>query len=236
MMPPSRTSEITAIGMAGRFPGASNPDELFRIILEKREALTTFPERELASLPFKDVAYIPKRGTIPDVEDFNLAELGLKERRSENEHWNKHPPSSLRTLISGQWMTTWNLRDKLANWLKNGRSHDLWQTSTNIKLKTEGSIFSFKFVYVWLVPSIAAKIEVDNIWCADVWMQSLKQSYPINYNWNIVSSSRGWFVALRHFGKKEKLTDIDFTVIPAIKRRWFINPVDVQDTLDWLCM
>ena len=82
-MLPSDTSEIAAIGMAGCFPGASNPDKLFHIILEKREALTAFPERELVSLPFKDVAYIPKHGTIPDVEDFDPAELGLKERRSK---------------------------------------------------------------------------------------------------------------------------------------------------------
>jgi len=57
MMPPSHTSEIAAIGMAGRFPGALNPDELFCTILEKREALTTFPECELVSLPFKDSVY-----------------------------------------------------------------------------------------------------------------------------------------------------------------------------------
>jgi len=50
-------------------------------------------------------------------------------------------------------------------------------------------------------------------------------------NTTIVSSSQGWFMALQHFEKKEKLTDIVFTVILAIKR-WFINPVDVQDMLD----
>jgi len=72
--------------MAGCFPGVLNLDKLFHIILEKREALTTFPECKLASLPFKDVAYIPKCGTILDVEDFDPAELGLKERRSKNEH------------------------------------------------------------------------------------------------------------------------------------------------------
>ncbi|KIK03064.1 hypothetical protein K443DRAFT_95740 [Laccaria amethystina LaAM-08-1] len=77
--PSSRTSEIAVVGMAGRFPGASNPDELFRIFLEKREALTTFPERDPASLPFKDAIYIPKRGAIPGVENFDPTEWGLKE-------------------------------------------------------------------------------------------------------------------------------------------------------------
>lgn len=76
--PSSRTSEIAIVGMAGRFPGASNPDELFRIFLEKREALTTFPERDPASLPFKDAIYIPKRGAIPGVENFDPVEWGLK--------------------------------------------------------------------------------------------------------------------------------------------------------------
>lgn len=78
MTPSSRTSEIAVVGMAGRFPGASNPDELFRIFLEKREALTTFPERDPGSLPFKDAIYIPKRGAIPGVEIFDPAEWGLK--------------------------------------------------------------------------------------------------------------------------------------------------------------
>ena len=157
-------------------------------------------ELDLKTL-FKDVAYIPKHGTIPDVEDFDPAELGLKERQSKvgfhllcclcklTSVFNRHgsPPRFVQS--TWQWALkqasaklttyrdfqpvndlTWNLHDKLANWLKNGRSHDLGQTSTNFKLKTEGSIFSLKFVYVWLVPLIAAKIKVDNIWCTDVWM------------------------------------------------------------------
>jgi len=160
-------------------------------------------ELDLKTL-FKDVAYIPKHGTILDVEDFDPAELGLKERWSKvgfhllcrlcklTSVFNRHGSPPMFVQSTWQWalkqastkFTTyldfqpvndlmWNLHDKLANWLKNGRSHDLVQTSTNFKLTTEGSIFSLKFVYVWLVPSTAAKIEVDNIWCTDVWMSLL---------------------------------------------------------------
>ncbi|EDR01566.1 uncharacterized protein LACBIDRAFT_333039 [Laccaria bicolor S238N-H82] len=76
MTPSSRSSEIAVVGMAGCFPGASNPDELFRIFLEKREALTTFPERDPESLPFKDAIYIPKCVVIPAGDEASSQHVG----------------------------------------------------------------------------------------------------------------------------------------------------------------
>jgi len=117
-------------------------------------------ELDLKTL-FKDVAYIPK-GTILDVEDFDPAELGLKERQSEvgfhllcrlckltsvfnrhgsppmfvqstwQWHWNKHLPSSLHTLISSQWMTWHEIF--VINWQIDWRmaDHMIWDKHLQI--------------------------------------------------------------------------------------------------------
>ena len=54
--PSSINSEIAVVGMAGRFPGASNPE-----------------------MPFNGAIYVPRRGAIAGVEDFDSAQWGMKE-------------------------------------------------------------------------------------------------------------------------------------------------------------
>jgi Beta-ketoacyl synthase, N-terminal domain len=75
----SLNSEIAVVGMAGRFPGASNPEELFQLFLDKRSGVVTFPESAPKETPFDGAIYVPKRGAIAGVEDFDSARWGIKE-------------------------------------------------------------------------------------------------------------------------------------------------------------
>jgi Beta-ketoacyl synthase, N-terminal domain len=80
VIPPSPlNSEIAVVGMAGRFPGASNPEELFQLFLDKRSGIVTFPETAPKETPFDGAIYVPKRGAIAGVEDFDSARWGIKE-------------------------------------------------------------------------------------------------------------------------------------------------------------
>ena len=74
----SLNSEIAVVGMAGRFPGASNPEELFQLFLDKRSGIATFPESVPKETPFDGAIYVPKRGAIAGVEDFDAARWGIK--------------------------------------------------------------------------------------------------------------------------------------------------------------
>ena len=78
VIPPSLNSEIAVVGMAGRFPGASNPEELFQLFLDKRSGIVTFPETAPRKPPFDGAIYVPKRGAIAGVEDFDSARWGIK--------------------------------------------------------------------------------------------------------------------------------------------------------------
>lgn len=75
----TRNSEIAIVGIAGRFPGASTPEQLYQLFIERKEGLSHFSEPASSPLPFKDAIYVPRRGAIPDVESFNPASWGLKE-------------------------------------------------------------------------------------------------------------------------------------------------------------
>jgi acyl transferase domain-containing protein len=64
--------------MAGRFPGASNPNELFQLFLDKRSGILTFPEATSRQMPFDGAIYVPRRGAIAGVENFDSARWGIK--------------------------------------------------------------------------------------------------------------------------------------------------------------
>jgi Beta-ketoacyl synthase, N-terminal domain len=74
----SVNSEIAVVGMAGRFPGASNPKELFQLFLDRRSGILTFPEATFRQMPFNGAIYVPRRGAITGVENFDSARWGIK--------------------------------------------------------------------------------------------------------------------------------------------------------------
>jgi acyl transferase domain-containing protein len=71
--------DIAIIGLAGRFPGASGPDELWANLLRGTESITRFSLDELraAGVPeamWRDPAYVPAAGVLEDASGFD-AEL-----------------------------------------------------------------------------------------------------------------------------------------------------------------
>ena len=74
----SLNSEIAVVGMAGRFPGASNPEELFQLFLDKRSGILTFPEVTSRQMPFDGAIYVSRRGVIAGVESFDSARWGIE--------------------------------------------------------------------------------------------------------------------------------------------------------------
>jgi acyl transferase domain-containing protein/glutamate-1-semialdehyde aminotransferase len=80
---------IAIIGMAGRFPGARSPDELWRNLLEGRETITKFSPNELDPADAEemaarsDPAYVAARGIIEDVDKFDAGFFGITPREAE---------------------------------------------------------------------------------------------------------------------------------------------------------
>ena len=80
---------IAIIGMAGRFPGARTPGELWRILLEGRETITRFGADELDPADAEemaarsDPAYVAARGIIEDVDKFDAGFFGITPREAE---------------------------------------------------------------------------------------------------------------------------------------------------------
>lgn len=79
--PEQRQTPIAIIGMAGRFPGAEDIDELWRNLCAEKESITVFSREELGigideSLRH-DPDYIPARGIIKDAELFDAAFFGI---------------------------------------------------------------------------------------------------------------------------------------------------------------
>ena len=75
---PERLSDIAVIGMAGRFPGARNVEELWENLCNGVESITSFSERELAAagVPRKLRAspdYVGARGIIEGFAEFDAA-------------------------------------------------------------------------------------------------------------------------------------------------------------------
>lgn len=78
---------IAIIGMAGRFPGAANVEELWRLLDEGRESVRFFKTDELdASIPPSlraDPNYVSARGVIDEVEMFDAGFFGFTPREAE---------------------------------------------------------------------------------------------------------------------------------------------------------
>jgi acyl transferase domain-containing protein/glutamate-1-semialdehyde aminotransferase/acyl carrier protein len=80
---------IAIVGMAGRFPGARTPAELWRNLLEARETITHFSADELEPADAEemtarsDPAYIAARGIIEDVDRFDAGFFGIALREAE---------------------------------------------------------------------------------------------------------------------------------------------------------
>jgi non-ribosomal peptide synthase protein (TIGR01720 family) len=73
---------IAIVAMAGRFPGASTPEELWRMLEEGREGVTFFTAAELRAggVPEAQVAdadYVPARGVLADIEGFDAGFFGM---------------------------------------------------------------------------------------------------------------------------------------------------------------
>ena len=81
------TDGIAIIGMAGRFPGASNPEEMWKNLVEGKETTTFFTKAELdPSLDpavVNDPSYVAARGIIKDADKFDAAFFGMSPRIAE---------------------------------------------------------------------------------------------------------------------------------------------------------
>ncbi|KAK7033817.1 hypothetical protein R3P38DRAFT_2519696 [Favolaschia claudopus] len=75
--PPPASNKIAVIGIAGRFPGASSPDELYQLLMDRKEALSSFPDIPQGMDVFPGGKYVPKRGALPDALSFDAAQWGI---------------------------------------------------------------------------------------------------------------------------------------------------------------
>ncbi len=70
---------IAIVGMAGRFPGADDVPAFWKNLLEGKESLATFADDPLAGAD----NYVPARGTLSDIEEFDAALFGMTPREAE---------------------------------------------------------------------------------------------------------------------------------------------------------
>ncbi len=82
------TGDIAIIGMAGRFPGARNLEELWSNLAAGREAVTFFTPEELAAqgVPAEtlaDPSYVPARALLDEVELFDAGFFGFSPREAQ---------------------------------------------------------------------------------------------------------------------------------------------------------
>jgi acyl transferase domain-containing protein/acyl carrier protein len=76
---------IAVVGMAGRFPGAGNPDAFWRNLRDGVESVSFFGEEELLAsgveLPLiHDPSYVPARPVLDDISGFDASFFGLSAR------------------------------------------------------------------------------------------------------------------------------------------------------------
>src|SRR5712664_3197529 len=82
------SSDIAIIGMAGRFPRAENPDQLWTRLQNGEDLITHFSLEELqahgvpASL-LNDPNYVRAAPVLKDVEHFDAAFFGITPREAE---------------------------------------------------------------------------------------------------------------------------------------------------------
>jgi amino acid adenylation domain-containing protein len=77
-----RDGRIAIIGMAGRFPGAESPEALWALLREEREGVRRFTHDELdARIAARhEPNYVPVRGVLERVEEFDAAFFGINPR------------------------------------------------------------------------------------------------------------------------------------------------------------
>ena len=80
--------DIAIIGMAGRFPGATNVREFWRNVRDGVESVSFFSDRELAESGVdpqlvRDPAYIPARPILDGIDMFDAAFFGYSPREAE---------------------------------------------------------------------------------------------------------------------------------------------------------
>jgi hypothetical protein len=76
----NHSGDIAIIGIAGRFPGAPNPDELYTLLRNRREGLSVMPERtSKTALPYDGSIYIPKKGVLEGALEFRAKFWNLSE-------------------------------------------------------------------------------------------------------------------------------------------------------------
>jgi amino acid adenylation domain-containing protein len=79
--------DVAVIGVAGRFPGAANVDELWRNLCEGRESVTVFRREDLDPLvpesDRNDPNYIPARGVLAGSDLFDAAFFGITPNEAE---------------------------------------------------------------------------------------------------------------------------------------------------------
>jgi acyl transferase domain-containing protein len=78
-IPTATHKDVAIIGIAGRFPGASNPDEFYQLLLDQKEALSLFPETSNTSATLPDTKHVPVRGALLDVNYFDFSHWGIPE-------------------------------------------------------------------------------------------------------------------------------------------------------------
>ncbi|MBV1850751.1 non-ribosomal peptide synthetase/type I polyketide synthase [Catellatospora tritici] len=81
-------TRIAVVGMAGRFPGAADPEQLWRNSLAGIESLSRFDVADLAASGLDptllaDPAYVPAAGVIDGVDRFDAALFGYSPREAE---------------------------------------------------------------------------------------------------------------------------------------------------------
>ncbi|MDE2433973.1 MAG: amino acid adenylation domain-containing protein [Burkholderiales bacterium] len=78
---------VAIVGMAGRFPGASNVEAFWRMLDEGREAIRFFESHELdESIPLelrRDPQYVAARGVLDNVDQFDAGFFGISPREAE---------------------------------------------------------------------------------------------------------------------------------------------------------
>ncbi len=78
---------IAIIGMAGKFPGAKNTDELWQILEQEKETTKFFTKAELdITIPEEiknDPSYVAARGVIDDADKFDAAFFGMNPKVAE---------------------------------------------------------------------------------------------------------------------------------------------------------
>lgn len=79
---------VAVIGLAGRFPGASNVQEFWENIRDGRESITTFSVEEMVAggVDTREATatnYVPVRGVAPDLDKFDAPFFGYTPREAE---------------------------------------------------------------------------------------------------------------------------------------------------------